>query len=109
MKNKNVISILKKIILAIVIGIVLLYGVAILLFLMELPELTSSTEYTPIYYDIGEKITTNKYEITVTNIEERTKVGTSKYYRKVDDDYYTLICATIEMKNISDEPRRILD
>ena len=60
-------------------------------------------------YSIGDKITTNLYEITVTNIEERTKVGVPKYYKTVDDYYYTLVCATIELKNISTKPQRIYD
>lgn len=60
-------------------------------------------------YNIGDKIVTSNYEITVKNIEERTKVGIPKYYRTVDDYYYTLVCATIELKNISSEPKRIYD
>lgn len=60
-------------------------------------------------YNIGDKITTNRYEITVTNIEERTKVGVPKYYKTVDDYYYTLVCATIKLKNISTKPQRIYD
>lgn len=59
--------------------------------------------------NIGDKITTDKFEITVTNIEERTKVGVSKYYSTVDDYYYILICSTIQIKNISSEPKRIYD
>lgn len=60
-------------------------------------------------YNIGDKITTSSYEITVKNIEERTKVGIPKYYKTVDDYYYTLVCSTIEIKNISNEPKRIYD
>lgn len=60
-------------------------------------------------YNIGDKIVTSNYEITVKNIEERTKVGIPKYYRTVDDYYYTLVCATIEMKNTTNEPQRIYD
>ena len=60
-------------------------------------------------YNIGDTITTSKYEITVKNIEERTKVGVPKYYKTVDDYYYTLVCATIEMKNTTNEPQRIYD
>lgn len=60
-------------------------------------------------YNIGDKITTSKYEITVTNIEERTKVGVPKYYKTVDDYYYTLVCTTIKIKNTSTEPQRIYD
>lgn len=60
-------------------------------------------------YNIGDKIVTSNYEITVKNIEERTKVGIPKYYRTVDDYYYTLVCATIEMKNTTNEPQRIYE
>ena len=40
-------------------------------------EYMSSYEYTKTY-SIGDKITTDKFEIIITNVETRTKVGTDK-------------------------------
>ncbi len=108
MKNQKGISLIKLIILIIVIGVALVYGIAFLLFLnYDFPEQEPS-KYEKIF-NIGDTITTKQYEITVKNIEERTKVGVPKYYKTVDDYYYTLVCATIEMKNTTDEPQRIYD
>ena len=58
-------------------------------------------------YNIGDTISNDQFEITVTNIEERTKVGIPKYYRTVDDFSEILICATIEFKNKTNEPERL--
>ena len=105
MKNERGITLIKLILIIIVVGIALVFGVAILSALnYDYPE--PQSKYDTIY-NIGDTITTSKYEITVKNIEERTKVGIPKYYKTVDDYYYTLVCATIEMKNITNEPQRI--
>lgn len=61
------------------------------------------------YYNIGDNISNYKYETTVTDIKTRTKVGTSKYSKTVDDMYYTLICVTAEIKNISSEKIRLYE
>lgn len=107
MKNERGITLIKLILIIIVVGIALVFGVAILSALnYDYPE--PQSKYDTIY-NIGDTITTSKYEITVKNIEERTKVGIPKYYKTVDDYYYTLVCATIEMKNITNEPQRIYD
>jgi len=108
MKNQKGISLIKLIILIIVVGVALVYGVAFLLFLnYDFPE-PEPSKYEKTY-NIGDTITTKKFEVTITNIEEKTRVGSLKTFKKVDDYYYTLICVTAELKNISNETQRLID
>lgn len=108
MKNQKGISLIKLIILVIVVGVALVYGVAFLLFLnYDFPE-PEPSKYEKIY-NIGDTITTKNFEVTITNIEEKTRVGSLQTYKKVDDYYYTLICVTAELKNISNETQRLID
>ena len=108
MKNQKGIGLIALIIIIIVVGIALFFGVAILLALnYDYPE-PAPSKYEKIY-NIGDTITTKNFEVTITNIEEKTKVGIPKYNKTVDDYYYTLVCATIEMKNTTSEPQRIYD
>ncbi len=114
MKNQKGISVIKLIIIVVVILL------AISMIASKIMQDKNEREYQERQqaqkiaryessYNIGEKIVTSNYEITVKNIEERTKVGIPKYYRTVDDYYYTLVCSTIEIKNISNESKRIYD
>lgn len=48
-------------------------------------------------YNIGEKITTDEFEITVTDVEEKSTVGTDTSA----GDGNTFICVTIKIKNIT--------
>lgn len=113
MKNQKGISLIKLILIIIVVVIAIFFIVSKINQRME--EVEKEQEKAQLVarheasYNIGDKITTNKYEITVKNIEERKKVGIPKYYKTVDDYYYTLVCATIEMKNTTNEPQRIYD
>ncbi len=61
------------------------------------------------YYNIGDKISNYQYETIVTDIKAKTKVGTSKYSKMVDDNYYTLICVTAEIKNISSTTTKLYE
>lgn len=113
MKNQKGISLIK---LIIIIGIVIVLFFLISNIILKIEEENSKKlEQARLIarheasYNIGDTITTKQYEVTVKNIEERTKVGVPKYYKTVDDYYYTLVCATIEMKNITTEPQRIYD
>ena len=65
-------------------------------------ETKSSYEYTKTY-NIGDKITTNKFEITVTDVTERSKVGTQIFNESASDGN-TFLCVRIKIKNISSEP-----
>lgn len=114
MKNQKGISIIKLILIVIVIIVVALWIIS------KISQKNDEKKYQEYQeaqlvaryessYNIGDTITTSKYEITVKNIEERTKVGIPKYYKTVDDYYYTLVCTTINIKNISSEPQRIYD
>lgn len=113
MKNQKGISLIKLVII-IVIVIALFFLISNIIIKIE-EENSKKLEQARLIarqessYNIGDKITTKNYEITVKNIEERTKVGVPKYYKTVDDYYYTLVCATIEMKNTTNEPQRIYD
>lgn len=62
----------------------------------------SSYEYTKIY-NIGDKITTDKFEITIINVEERSKVGTQIFNESAREGT-TFVCVRIKIKNISNEP-----
>ena len=113
MKNNKGISLIKLIIIVIVAVIAIFFIISKVSQRMEEVEreeqkakLEARHEAS---YNIGDTITTSEYEVTVKNIEERTKVGVPKYYRTVDDYYYTLVCATITIKNISNKPQRIYD
>lgn len=113
MKNQKGISLIKFVIILAII-IFLLFIISRILIKVEEDEEIKLEQARLVakqeaICNIGDKITTDKYEITVKNIEERTKVGIAKYYSTVDDFYYTLICSTIEIKNISSEPIRIYD
>lgn len=48
-------------------------------------------------YDIGEKITTDKFEITVTEVEEKSTVGTDTSAGEGN----TFVCVSIKVKNIT--------
>lgn len=117
MKNQKGISIIKLILIVIVVIIAILFIISKISQKIEKAEKEKAKEEErarllaryEASYNIGDKITTSSYEITVKNIEERTKVGIPKYYKTVDDYYYTLVCSTIEIKNISNEPKRIYD
>ena len=117
MKNQKGISLITLILIVIVVIIAILFIISKISQSIEKAEKEKAKEEErarllaryEASYNIGDKITTNRYEITVTNIEERTKVGIPKYYKTVDDYYYTLVCATIKLKNISTEPQRIYD
>ena len=63
----------------------------------------SSVLSTNKVYNIGEKITTNKFEITVTNVEEKSIVG-SRYMDESAGEGNTYVCCIIKIKNISNEP-----
>lgn len=114
MRNQKGISLIKiiLIIFAVIIAISFLMG-----FIMTQKEEKEAQEYQrneiinryASSYNIGDTITTDSYEITVTNVEERTKVGVAKHYSTVDDYYYTLVCTKIKLKNISSTPKRIYD
>lgn len=113
MKNQKGISLIKLVIIIVI--IIALFFLISKIILKSEEENSKKLEQERLVarheasYNIGDKITTKKYEITVKNIEERTKVGVPKYYKTVDDYYYTLVCATIEMKNITNEAQRIYD
>ena len=113
MKNEKGISLIK--LLIIIIAVIAVFFIISNIILKSEEENSKKLEQARLAarqeasYNIGDKITTNLYEITVTNVEERTKVGVPKYYKTVDDYYYTLVCATIEMKNITNEAQRIYD
>ena len=110
MKNEKGISLIK--LLIIIIAVIAVFFIISNIILKSEEENSKKLEQARLAarqeasYNIGDKITTNLYEITVTNVEERTKVGVPKYYKTVDDYYYTLVCATIEMKNITNEAQR---
>lgn len=117
MKNQKGISLIKVILITVVIIVVALWIISKISQNIEKKE-KEAREYQEAQlaatryessYNIGDTITTSKYEITVKNIEERTKIGIPKHYKTVDDYYYTLVCATINIKNISSEPQRIYD
>lgn len=113
MKNEKGISLIK--LLIIIIAVIAVFFIISNIILKSEEENSKKLEQARLAarqeasYNIGDKITTNLYEITVTNVEERTKVGVPKYYKTVDDYYYTLVCATIEIKNITNEAQRIYD
>ncbi len=113
MKNQKGVSLLKLILIIILAVIVIFFIISKISQTIEKNEKeyqkTQLEARHEASYNIGDKITTQKYEITVKNIEERTKVGIPKYYKTVDDYYYTLVCATIEMKNTTNTPQRIYD
>lgn len=113
MKKQDGISLIKLIIIIVI--VVALFFLVSKIILKNEEENSKKLEQEQLVarqessYNIGDTITTSKYEITVKNIEERTKIGVPKYYKTVDDYYYTLVCATIEMKNTTNEPQRIYD
>ena len=113
MKNQEGISLIKLVIIIVI--IIALFSLISKIVLKSEEENAKKFEQSRLIarheasYNIGDKITTKQYEITVKNIKEKTKVGIPKYYKTVDDDYYTLICATIEVKNISNKSQRIYD
>ena len=113
MKNQKGITVIKLILIVIVVVIAIFFIISKINQRMEQVEKEEQEAKLQAKYEasynIGDTIITRDYEITVKNIEERTKVGIPKYYRTVDDYYYTLVCATIEIKNISSEPQRIYD
>ena len=61
-----------------------------------------TSQYTSIY-NKGDKITTDKFEITITDIEERTKVGTLMFNESTSEGN-VFICVRMKIKNISDKP-----
>lgn len=65
-------------------------------------ETKTSYEYTKIY-NIGDTITTDKFEITVMQVEERTEIGTM-YVNESAGMGNTFVCVRIKIKNISNEP-----
>ncbi len=65
-------------------------------------ETKSSYEYTKTY-NIGDKIITDEFEITVTNVEERANVGTTVFNESAGEGN-TFVCVRIKIKNISSEP-----
>ncbi len=113
MKNQKGISVIKLILIVIVAVIAIFFIVSKVNQTIEKNEKEEERARLEARHEaslnIGDKITNKYYEITVTNIEERTKVGIPKYYKTVDDYYYTLVCVTAEMKNITNEPQRIYD
>lgn len=66
-------------------------------------NLNSSHSTSNKVYNIGDKITTNKFEITVINVEEKSTVGSS-YMNESAGEGNTYICCRIKIKNISNEP-----
>lgn len=59
-------------------------------------------------YNIGDKITTDKYEINILKVEEKSKVGT-EYFQKQAGDGNTFICFQVTYKNISNKPIGMFD
>ena len=57
---------------------------------------------------IGETITTDDYEITVTKVEQKNKVG-SQYLSSTPADGGTYVCVQWKYKNISSEPKSSWD
>lgn len=112
MKNQNGISLIKLIIIIVVIVYLIFMTINLINQKKEsdkaLEEL-SNTANKITYYNIGDKISNYQYEATVTDIKAKTKVGTSKYYKTVDDNYYTLICVTAEIKNISSSTTKLYE
>lgn len=67
---------------------------------------TSSKQVTTtkeVPYTIGEVINTNKFEITVTSIEERSVVG-SEYFKKSPSQGGTFVAIQYQYKNKTDKP-----
>ena len=50
-------------------------------------------------YNVGEKITTDKFEITVTNVEEKSTISSSSGSSSAGDDN-TFVCVKLKIKNI---------
>lgn len=61
-----------------------------------------SYDYTRTY-NIGDKITTDKFEITITDVAERFKVGTNIFNESTSEGNI-FVCVRIKIKNISSEP-----
>ena len=114
MKNKSGISRIKLIF--IIVGIIVIF--LIISEIIDQKKAKENKEYLlaqekaryEASYNIGDTITTNdygNYEMTVINVEERTKVGIPKYYKTVDDFSEILICATVKIKSLNNEPVRL--
>lgn len=114
MKNKSGISRIKLIF--IIVGIIVIF--LLISEIIDQKKAKESKEYLlaqekaryEASYNVGDTITTNdygNYEMTVINVEERTKVGIPKYYKTVDDFSEILICATVKIKSLNNEPVRL--
>ncbi len=64
-------------------------------------EATEQAEATT--YQVNEPITTDKIEVTVTDVEERSQVG-SQYLNEKASEGATLVVVNWKYKNISDKP-----
>ena len=58
-------------------------------------------------YNIGEKITTDKFEITVTNVEERSTISSSSGNSSAGEGN-TFVCVKLKIKNICGKSLGIL-
>lgn len=58
--------------------------------------------------EIGDTITTDEYEITVTKVEQKNKIGT-QYFSSTPADGGTYVCVQWKYKNITSEPKSSWD
>ncbi len=112
MRNQKGISVIKLIIIIVVIVYLIFMTINLINQKKESDKALEEIRNTAnkiTYYNIGDKISNYQYETTVTDIKAKTKVGTSKYSKTVDDNYYTLICVTAEIKNISSTTTKLYE
>lgn len=64
---------------------------------------TYSNQSSYSHYNIGDTITTSKFEITVISVEERSTIGT-QYFSESAGEGNTYLCFRVKIKNISNEP-----
>lgn len=70
--------------------------------------ITTNTKTSLVIANIGDVIKTDKFEITVTDISEKSKVGT-QYYNKKPSEGATYIAVKLKYKNITTEPIGMFD
>lgn len=112
MRNQKGISVIKLIIIIVVIVYLIFMTINLINQKKESDKALEEIRNTAnkiTYYNIGDKISNYQYETKVTDIKAKTKVGTSKYSKTVDDNYYTLICVTAEIKNISSTTTKLYE
>ena len=63
----------------------------------------ASPSPTQTTYKVGDVITTAKFEITITSVEEKSQVG-GNYLSSKPSEGGTYVCVTWKYKNISDKP-----